>query len=240
MTLPILQNIIPRFVLLLTSIATSCFAQEEHMTYDVPSWVYTPDEIVFGITQAEWGEKWIDYLLAFDCETFPVLSATGEGAEQHQEGTVFFLSGAVGGKLKRKVTVEYGKSIFVPVITYFNHYPCPYPNFKPAPGQSMKDFLIQGGAEIINGASAMKVVVDGDTLNNVTPFRFTSDLFYLKGNPELVCVDLCITTGPQPSIIDGYWVILKPLPKGKHEIWFYGEVPGQGMVVDVGYEVLIK
>ncbi len=216
------------------------FSQVVQRPLPVSNLIVAASDSVAGKSMAEWGIRWTDYLLSFDCDHFPVFSATGEDAGHFQDGQVYFLSGSVGGKIHRQVTVEYGKYLFVPIVTYLNHYPCPYPNFKPAPGQSMKTFLMQGAADIIDGVNTMKLAVNGDTLSDLSAYRFTSDLFYLKPNPELVCIDVCITDGPQPSIVDGYWVILKPLPRGRHDIWFYGEVPGHGMVVDVGYTVFIK
>lgn len=226
-------------ILLMAGVVHHVFSQKARRLVPVTEQIVVVTDTVHGTSMAEWGIRWTDYLFSFNCDKFPVFSATGEGADQFQEGPVYFLSGAVGGIIRRQVTVESGKYLFIPIVTYLNHYPCPYPNFKPAPGQSMKAFLIEGAADIIDGVNTMKLAINGDTLSDLSAYRFTSDLFYLKANPELVCIDVCITDGPQPSIIDGYWVLIKPLPKGRHEIWFYGEVPGHGMVVDVGYEVSI-
>lgn len=233
-----LQSI--NIIILMIGMVHFGFSQKAQQSLPAIEQIVAATEIINGNSMAEWGIRWTEYLLSFDCDKFPVFSATGEGADQFQEGPVYFLSGAVGGIIRRQVTVESGKFLFIPIVTYLNHFPCPYPNFKPAPGQSMKDFLTEGAADIIDGVKTMKLAIDGDTLSDLSAYRFTSDLFYLKANPKLVCIDVCITDGPQPSIIDGYWVILKPLPKGKHEIWFYGEVPGHGMVVDVGYGVIIQ
>lgn len=202
--------------------------------------LFTPHENPFGFSHIQWGMKWMDYLLKFDCETFPVLSATGEGAALHQDKNVFFLSGSVGGKIQRKVSVPYGSAIFIPILTYFNHYPCPYPGFEPAPGQSMKSFLQQGGANFIDSAIHLQLIIDGHPCDDLKLYRYTTDVFYPQFNPALVCIDMCITTGPQPSVLDGYWVILKPLAKGEHFVYFHAEVPEKGMVVDVGYIIQIE
>ncbi len=202
--------------------------------------IYLPHEHPLGRSQAEWGVEWVKYLFSFNCENFPLISTTRENFELNQNGPVYFLVGSFGGKVERSVKLPAGKAVFFPVYNYFNHYPCPYPGFKPAPGQSMEDFLKEGAAALVDLATNMSVTIDEVQIDQIEDFRFTSRLFYFNGNPELVCMDPCVTTGPQPAIVDGYWIMIKPLHPGKHRLHFHSEVPEHGMVIDVTYQLNVE
>jgi hypothetical protein len=54
-----------------------------------------------------------------------------------QSGPVFFLGGTTGTSEARTITIPTGKKLCFPIANYLNDYPCPDPNFQPAPGQSL-------------------------------------------------------------------------------------------------------
>ena len=50
-------------------------------------------------------------------------------------------------------------------------------------------------------------------------YRFISDdLFSIAGDVSMQLVDSCITGSPQPAIIDGFFLMFKPLERGEHTI----------------------
>jgi hypothetical protein len=56
---------------------------------------------------------------------------------------VWYLASTAGGAVTRSCTIPAGKTILFPIVNTENDYPCPDPNFKPAPGQSLQGFLTE-------------------------------------------------------------------------------------------------
>src|SRR6185503_16480724 len=107
-------------------------------------------------------------------------------------------------------------------FAYLNDYPCPDPDFKPAPGQSLQDFLTQGAKDAVDQTlTGLEVEVDGVPLRNLLSYRATSDLFDITFDPSLTFLDPCATGAPQPAVSYGYWLMLAPLSVGTHTIHFH-------------------
>jgi len=106
---------------------------------------------------------------------------------------------------------------------YINPYPCPDPNFRPAPGQSLYDFLIADAGAFLDGVNHLDVSLDGVPLDDVLAYRAHSEaLFTLTGDASMQALDPCITAAPQPAIVDGFFMMFKPLSRGAHTIRVFG------------------
>ncbi len=58
-------------------------------------------------------------------------------------------------------------------------------------------------------------------LPNPFAYRFTSPLFHFTGAASLrTSIDGCITGEDQRAVSDGYYVILRPLDPGRHNVVF--------------------
>src|SRR5262249_4429669 len=196
-----------------------------------------------GSTYAEWGIAWWRWAYSIPAGVNPLLDATGASCGQSQSGPVWFLAGTSGGAATRSCTVPVSKGIFFPVVNVINDYPCPDPNFQPAPGQSLEDFLAEGAAFFIDRVAELEIEVDGVPL--VEPFRFraTSGLFTFRGDPSMAAVfDPCITGTEQQGVTDGYWIMLSPLPRGSHTLHSRGKIvfdDGSSFQSDVTYNLLV-
>ena len=121
-----------------------------------------------------------------------------------------------------------------------NDYPCPDPNFKPAPGQSLYDFLAEGIAPLIDKVDDFNVTLDGAPIHDVLHYRLTSeDLFHFQGDPSLQQYDSCITGRRQPAVADGYYLMFKPLAPGAHTIVVHGQ-DMHGTLVTLTEELTIQ
>jgi hypothetical protein len=114
--------------------------------------------------------------------------------------------------------------VLLEIGAYVNPWPCPDPNFRPAPGQSLYDFLIADAKAFMDGVNSLDVSLDGQVFSDVLSYRFHSnDLFTLTGDPSLQATfDPCITASPQPAIVDGFFMMFKPLDPGEHVIRVHG------------------
>ncbi|MEJ7602690.1 MAG: hypothetical protein WKG01_32675 [Kofleriaceae bacterium] len=99
-----------------------------------------------GVSMERWSERMWKWIFRQPAETNPLLDQTGADCGVDQGGPVWFLPSIMpGGTVfvgERSCTIPRGKAILVQTATYLNDYPCPDPNFHPAPGQSLYDFLI--------------------------------------------------------------------------------------------------
>ena len=201
---------------------------------------YSLDEEPFGSTYTSWCEAWVKHIYSTPCDQNPLAISTENRNDPEQVGPVFFLAGTLGGTIERTATISAGQGIFFPVLNYVATYPCPYAGFKPAPGQSLKDFLMRKAMEMVDQGTLMSVTLDDMRITDLLPYRVTTDLFYFNALPDLTCLDACVTGELQPGLADGYWIMLRPLVPGPHKLQYKGSYPKLGWAIDVTYHLNIE
>ncbi len=201
--------------------------------------VFPPNSHPYGNSMEEWTAAFWTHVWQSTLETFPILDETGAYTDLNQSGPVYYLFGSFGATVERTATIPQGKAVLFPILNYFNDYPCPWEGFEPAPGQTLEEFLQEGAADFVDRGENLSVTLDGADLNNISSYRFTTDLFYITGDPELSAIDPCLTGESQAAASDGYWMMLKPLSVGEHTLHFHAEVPDYGFIVDVTYNITV-
>lgn len=198
--------------------------------------LYPPTAQPYGKSYAEWAEDFWIRLMAFDCETI----FSEEVYALNQDQPIFFLSGSVS-TYEYDVTIPRDKPVMTPIINYLNDWPCPDPNFGPAPGQTLEDFLQEGAQDAIDIVTNLQVTFDGVELTGLEDYRFLSDLFYFTGDPSLTgCMDPCVTGEPQAGVTDGYYLIFKKMSPGQHTLHLAGEIPDYGLVLDGTFNITVE
>jgi hypothetical protein len=86
------------------------------------------------------------------------------------------------------------------------------------------DFLASDADFYMDSVDHLAVSIDGRPLSRVLEdYRYKSDdLFTLKGDLSMHRFDLCITGSDQNAVVDGYFMMLKPLDRGQHTIRVHG------------------
>jgi hypothetical protein len=181
----------------------------------------------YGADLATWADRESQWAYAQPLAHNPVLDRTGADCAVDQHGPVWFLPRIAGPRVfsgTRTCTIPEHTAVLLEIGAYVNPWPCPDPNFRPAPGQSLYDFLIADAAAFMNGVNSLDVSLDGQAFSDVLGYRFHSnDLFTLTGDPSLQpTFDPCITGSPQPAIVDGFFMMFKPLDPGAHVIRVHG------------------
>jgi hypothetical protein len=110
------------------------------------------------------------------------------------------------------------KAMAIMLSQFSSDYPCPDPAFKPAPGQSLFDFLSTGLTTVNDSITIMEVALDGTFIVDPLRFRFTSScLSYFVGDKTLTAsFDPCVTGSLQPAVADSVFLLFKPLSRGQH------------------------
>jgi hypothetical protein len=205
--------------------------------------VIPPQARAYGLSYAEWGAQWWRWAYSFPLAEFPPLQSGELDCGLGQSGPVWFLAGTTGqGPVTRSCTIPAGKAIFFPIISYLNDYPCPDPNFRPPPGETLEQFLTEGAEAVIDLVTQLEVVVDGQSMNDLFSYRATSHLFTFIADPSLVAFDSCVTGTEQDGVTDGYWILLRPLPTGPHTIFIHAVLDfggGSTFEVQVTYNLTI-
>lgn len=219
-----------------------------------PDYVMNADEMPLGKTYEQWSEAWWLWALSIPNATNPIQ----EGAcDQKQSGDVFFLAGNAGGTSNRTCTIPQGKAIFFPLVNGVSRA-CPelvdamYTCEMATSEQQIRDSI---SAPFNDLKITMTLEVDGDPITNLEDGRAASMTFQdpTANVADDVFGSMC--AGPirdntcgvavgssRMSAGDGYWVMLKPLAAGKHDIRFTGEIvfsPDSKFNLDVSYAITV-
>jgi hypothetical protein len=207
--------------------------------------LFERDAHPFGHSLETWSERLWDWVYQIPSATNPLLDLTGADCAVNQRGPVWYLPAAIdpGGvaSFTRSCTIPHERALLLNLSGVVNDFPCPDPTFKPAPGQSLYDFLASGAKPIVDSVNLLDVALDGVALVDMLGYRVTSDdLFNVDGDLSLqTSLDGCITGTPQPAVSDGYFIMFKPLARGSHTIVEHA-ADAQGKDITLTYNLTIN
>lgn len=209
----------------LTFFATTCFCLvSTGATQDTI--VVPPKQAVANISQSDWSRLWWQWAGSFDASDSPVGDRTGSNCGLKQKGPVWFLAGTYGtARTKRSCTVPRGKYIFFPLINYVvmpQREACP----------SCCGSYAETAKAITDHPSYLVLEVDGHRVEHLASYR----------QATAQCFDMGSLASPPyrvfPSAANGYYVMLRPLARGKHVLNFGGVLPDISQAVT--YTLLVK
>jgi pterin-4a-carbinolamine dehydratase len=176
--------------------------------------LFSPNFIPYGSKYESWIAKWVQWSYSISSQNHPAYDYTGKICSQKQSEPVWFLVGTFGYPVIRECTIPLGTAILFPVLNIVCSY-AEYPNF------TTKEQLKECTSRIQNQTTDINVYIDRIKLVDINKYRIQSSLFNLT-LPQ----DNVINVNPQvtQAISEGYWIFLKPLNIGKHEIKFTGNV----------------
>ena len=222
--------------------------------------VVAPHHRFRGLTQAELANRWWQWALSYPAPVNPLLDTTGAFSHLGDRGPVFFLAattGTVGNhQVSRTVTIMSDQAVFFPVMPFITwgaisaYTPGTYPNL-------LRDAEETAGIEPSGAApnTTLLLTLNGSPLPlpEKTPslfdFRQTSpnlfNLFVPANNAFGFTTSLY--PGNFPSVSDGWWVLLKPLPVGHYTLRFRGDTTGIGayaasppFFTDTTYKIIVR
>lgn len=171
-----------------------------------------PGEAIDGVSQSELSIKWWQWAASFDPWESPVADKTGSKCGARQEGAVWFLAGTFGtARTTRTCKVPSGRTLFFPLANYIVYAP---------PGSRRGCMaLMAEAASLTDSPSALVLELNGVRLDVPAAHRQASagcfNLETRRKEPE----------GLGPAASNGYYVALKPLPKGSHTLNFGAILP---------------
>jgi len=215
------------FMIFLISIQCSASSFEDFMA---------PPELTIGEKRiSEFPNLWWQWAYSTPREINPVRDITGENCHQGQSGDVWFLAGGFGSSnIKRKCQVPAGKYIFFPVINMVY--------WKPQNGtlscEKAKEYAALNNDTLIS----IDLELDSKKASNPAHTRISSDQCF---NIFSRVPDKANFYNAYPSATDGFWVMLSPLPEGKHVLKFQAKYNRENgafgkMAQDIEYELIVN
>jgi hypothetical protein len=189
--------------------------------------LFPKDARPYGRSIERWSELLWSYIYSIPVDHNPFFDTTGENCAVDQDGPVWFLPAVPGSHLgtniSRSCTIPQDRAIMLQMSSALNDYPCPDPNFHPAPGQSLYDFLIGGISPLFDGVTGFVVTLDGVNIQDPLSYRFFSDdVFRFSPDLSMVAFDSCVTQKHMLGVVDGFYLLFKPMTPGQHTIVLNG------------------
>jgi hypothetical protein len=226
------------FALLVCLLIAPSLATAQDATPVEDGLVLPPDALVDGHTLGEWNARYVQWyigLLVAGVTTFD--DETGARCGYGQHGPVFFLDNAPM-PVERACTVPSDVVLFVPIFNYECSTLEPDPEL-PDPAHADEAALracakthIDVGLE--RDFPMLGVTVDGASVD-LSPYRAPSPLYSLVFPPDN---EWGVPAGVAQSVVDGYAVMIGPLPAGEHVVEM--TFPGEGGSIQVTYRLTVS
>ena len=174
--------------------------------------------------------RWWQWLLSCPAPVNPASDMVGTNSSLNQHGQVWFLAGTFGEHCtpQRACTIPNDKSILFPIINYEL-------NFLEHPEFTTESELITHVKKDEDDITNIVAKIDGKKL----------DACRIQSDPKIFYADLpaknCLELPSRRIKIasDGYWVFLKPLSKGVHNIFFHASCSGGSRKCTAFYNLTI-
>lgn len=208
---------------LVAAIPTVTLANDQNQQGNSPQ-IVSPSETIYGMSYGDWSAAWWQWAFTFTNAESPILDLTGEKCASGQGiGPVFFLAGAGTSSpvLRTMCNVPAGKALFFPII----NGECS--NVEPDPflGANERGLRVCA-SKALDGANlgSLKVSIDGVGLQGqgLKAFRAQSPVYGFTAPSSDNFLTQPTTGSSGLSLSDGYWIMIEPLPPGKHTIHFEG------------------
>jgi hypothetical protein len=197
--------------------------------------VYPPQSAAFGEPFRQWTADWWQFMLSIPTAVNPLADETGQNCMVGQRGAVWFLAGNFGGTAApttRACSIPEDKALFFPVLNVVDVN---------TTTQTANELRTET-APCVDAVTRLTVEVDGQPVS-VDKNRVRSAVFEIAVPADnLFGIDAGIYS---PAIDDGYYVMLKPLGVGEHEIHIVGAsagcplLGGNAFSTEVTYNVTI-
>jgi hypothetical protein len=208
------KSVLPIVVLLILGSILFIFTVNTSIKADsMNPQVYSIKEAPFGVPYSEWVAKWWiwAYGLPGDFHT-PDFKC-----DSNQAGPVWFLPDPLSGPQTRNCVVAQGKAILVPLITGSTN------NIEKA---NYTDQDLMNHAGDCNSMNSLRTAkVDGTTIKGLD-----QDAPYRTNSSKIFTIDINSSNqygtaeGVARSFADGWFLFLKPLPVGEHELNVGGSI----------------
>jgi hypothetical protein len=201
--------------------------------------VFPPELVVYGMTYGDWAAAFWQWETSLPLSSNPAVTGTNCLIGQ-QSGPVFFVPVSLGGPVTATCTVPANKAIFLTVLTS----ECSTIEGPPFNGSNPQELRQCNGAvtDPLDPNTLTLTVDDKPVVRDLPRFRVQTPSFeFIMPAADNLFNKPGMTSAT--SELDGYFVMLKPLPKGKHVIHFGGAFtsgPAVGFSADTTLNLTVE
>jgi hypothetical protein len=189
--------------------------------------IYPPGSLPDGKSYGSWNAAFWQWLLSIPGAQNPNEDSSGKYSNQGQSGPVWFLAGNFGdlsSPVSRSISVPFGKDLFLPVYPWI-FGSCAGDCEPSNPGvtcdvPTLRQAAADAATSILTGT--MDVFIDGVQVKNVSQYRAVSPNPFSVTLPENNVIQLLGIPDAAgtytPQVADGYCLLIRALPPGKHTI----------------------
>jgi hypothetical protein len=175
--------------------------------------LYGSSDKPYGLNFGQWSSKWWQWAYSIPQNINPAYDDTGKYCAINQNGPVWFLTSAYKHPVDRYCTIPSDKSILFPILNSECSF-AEFPNLK-------TDVQLRQCAKIIqDSVIKLDASINNKNISGLQNFRIQSPLFNFS-LPKNNILGLR-SQNNIPSVSDGNWIFLKPLPVGDYKISFKG------------------
>ena len=192
--------------------------------------MYTQNERPFGRSWEEWTTRWWKWFLTISKENHPAFDETGKNYTVGQNDfNVLFLAGTAGGYAKRTIPTTASTALLFPVV---NHTISHAEN----PDLKTDQDLILFTKSHTNDIVKKELNIDGVNYEISEDHRVLSPPFDFSFPYNNV---FGVKEGPTRGAGDGYWVFLKPLSVGHHNIRTFGSCMSGRIQIGLDLDLIV-
>jgi hypothetical protein len=199
--------------------------------------IVQPNQKYAGKTYGQWSAAWWRWAANISEPNSPVDDPTGKNCAVDQKGPVWFLAGTPGTS-SPQCTIPQDKAVLFPVING---------ECSTVEGNGTTETELRACAvALMDHVTELGASIDGTPIDlgpGGSRFRFQSPLFTITFAPNNGFYPDGSVAGTGESVGDGFWVLVKPLAVGQHEIDFHGTAPfpefGFTFQIDVHYRLTV-
>ena len=198
---------------------------------NIISLLFQSKERPFGHTWQYWTTKWWQWFLSIPKIDNPRMdTAQEEFSVNRFDVNVWFLSATTGGRVERVVRIPSGTALLFPIInvTISN---AEEPTVKSE--TDMISFVKRHMDDIVEKRAS----IDGEELLISEKFRFKSPPFKFSFPQNNI---FGAREGPTKGAGDGYWIFMRPLQPGLHNISTYGSCMSGKIQIEAGIKLIVE
>jgi hypothetical protein len=208
--------------------------------------IIPPGQNYEGLNYGEWGAKWWQWVFSIPYAggQHPLFDQSGEYADIGQSGNVWFLGGVMWangqdppvGPVTRTITVPSGTALFFPIANGEN-------NNVEATGLTLPQLWETQNWLYDLKDNNLYATVDGKPVQGLADYLTISPVFgiYLTSDNVLYSAWGIGEYDPSyvyPDVAAGFFLMVKPLPVGKHTITF--GVKNLSWSMDIIYDITVQ
>ncbi len=195
--------------------------------FALPTWagVLPNDGVVGGKTMGEWAAEAWRWVLLTPTNQNANLDPDGSRANVNQpDGPVFFIGGLtqISTVIERHFTVPEGKYLFIPLISVFTDNVDTGP--PPFTVEELRDFA----SHLIDFVDGLHASIDSLPVPELFSHRVATPVFSVDftspDNLYAVIAGHPVVGLDDPMVAEGYYLMIEPLPPGRHVINFGANV----------------